>query len=296
MRKFILQVFALVLITGCQNGSQNAPSTFEMADVPPVARMEAADAPEVEDKTDQGVSLPADQLQNKIPEPASGKRIIRDGNLTLRVMDLSAARSRVDSMIKAMGGYIGNESYNSYEQESTYSLTIRVPAQHFDNLVGLLETGQGDVIFKDISARDVTEEFIDLETRLASKHKFIDRYTELLKSAGSVKDMLEIEENIRKIEEEIESTEGRLRYLNDQVSYSRLNLTLAQEKEFKYRPQHARNFIERLKESVHKGWKGFVGFILLMVKIWPFWMLALAVWIIYRKIKAKKRIKTGFKT
>ena len=124
---------------------------------------------------------------------------------------------------------------------------IRVPAAQFDRLVERLEKGSGEVLFKDISARDVTEEFVDLEIRLANKRKFADRYAELLKKAVSVKEILEIEENIRKIEEEIESTEGRLRYLSDQVAFSKLTLTLTQEKEYKYKPRQARNFAERLE-------------------------------------------------
>jgi len=158
-----------------------------------------------------------------------------------------------------------------------------------------IETGTGEVLYKDINARDVAEEYIDLETRLANKRKFAERYTELLKKAGTVKDMVEIEESIRNIEEEIESTEGRLRYLNDQVSFSKLTLILTQEKNYTYKPQHTRNFFERLKESLHKGWKGFVGFLLLMVRIWPFWILAIVGWMLYRRFKKRRKTTTGFK-
>ncbi len=237
-----------------------------------------------------------DKVETSAIQPGIQKKIIRDGQMTVKVKDLLTARRQVDSLTKTLGGYIGNENFNSYDQQASYNLVIRVPALNFDRLIaGIEKNTQSEILFKEINARDVTEEFIDLETRLANKRKFIERYGEMLKKASSVKDMLEIEENIRKIEEEIESAEGRLRYLTDQVAYSRLNLTLTQEKAYKYKPQYSRNFIERLKESLHKGWKGFIGFLLFIIKIWPIWLLGAVVWIIYKKVKSRKKIIKGFK-
>lgn len=71
----------------------------------------------------------------------------------------------------------------------------------------------------------MTDQFIDLETRLANKREYLERYRELVKKAVSVKEILEIEEKIRLLEEEIESVTGRLKYLGDQVDFSTLNLT-----------------------------------------------------------------------
>ena len=293
MKKILYLILILIFIFGCKQSSLKMEESADMAGVRLAETTEQVDNASAEMNS---VASPQTGLSQPAMQPAVvQKKIIRDGSMTLKVVDLIAVKKQVDSIVSAFNGYIGGESFNSYEQESSYILTIRVPAVQFDLLIGRLEKGTGEVVFKDINARDITEEYIDLETRLASKRKFIDRYTELLKKAASVKDMLEIEENIRKIEEEIESTEGRLRYLTDQVTFSKLTLTLTQEKEFKYKPRHARNFVERLKESVHTGWRGFVGFILLMIRIWPFWILAIAGWILYKRYKKRKKITTGFK-
>ena len=286
MKKILLPVFILLFfIVSCNQSGQKMEESIDMAAVRPTAPMEQPEKP-------AGEINPVDLSVNT---SATQKKIIRDGNITLKVKDIAAVRKQVDTLVSALGGYIGNESYNSYDQESRYFLIIRIPTLHFDELIARLEKGTGEIMNKDINARDVTEEFIDLSARLTSKRNYINRYTEFLKKAGTIKEILEIEEYIRKIEEEIESAEGRLRYLNNQVNYSTLNLTLTQEKDYTYKPHPSRNFIERLKESLHKGWKGFVGFILLMIRLWPFWVLATTAWIFYRRIKKKKKITTGFK-
>ena len=61
----------------------------------------------------------------------------------------------------------------------------------------------------------MTDQFIDLETRLENKRNYLKRYNDLLLKANSIKEILEIEEKIRALEEEIESATGQLKYLSD---------------------------------------------------------------------------------
>ena len=113
----------------------------------------------------------------------------------------------------------------------------------------------------------------------------------MLKQAKTVKDILEIEEKTRAIEEEIESTTGKLNYLSDQVNFSTLDLTLLKEKEFKFNPAKRDKFFERLKQSLSKGWFGFVDFVLFIIKLWPFWIilsLFLTLWNRFKKKKGEK--------
>jgi hypothetical protein len=294
MKKLYFVILILGLIAGCKQSMKQTEGPADMG----MSQSVAPSTESAEVVKDERISVGTERnniILPPVPQTGQQKKIIRDGSLTLKVRDIGSVRKQVDSIIMECKGYVGSESFNSYDQESTCIIAIRVPAANFDLMVKRIETGPGEVIYKDINTRDVTEEYIDLETRLANKRKFVNRYAELLKKAGTVKDMLEIEQHIRIIEEEIESTEGRLRYLNDQVSFSNLTLTLTQEKAYVYKPQQSRNFFERLRESLHKGWKGFVGFLLLMVRIWPFWILAVAGWILFRRYKKRKKITTGFK-
>jgi hypothetical protein len=91
------------------------------------------------------------------------------------------------------------------------------------------------------------------------------------------------------LEEEIESVEGRLKYLSNQIDLSTLDLTLLEKKDFVYKPDRKINFLERLKESVSAGWFGFLDFALYILTLWPFWLILFGIWLLWKKLRKKKQ-------
>lgn len=258
-----------------------------------VAEEEEAVYDVIEQPTEQKVTA------DKIVPQVIKKKIIKDGRLGLQVTDLSTAKKQIDSLVKALGGYYANENLRNLDQESGYQLTIRIPVVNFEKFLYSAENGSGKVIYKEIEARDVTEEFVDIESRLNSKRNSLARYNEILKRANTVKDIIEIAESIRVLQEEIESSEGRLRYLNDCVNYSTLNLVISTEKDFTYKPQKRDNFWEKFKESVVEGWFGLVDFILGIFSMWPFWLVVTGLFFLIRrgikKFRKKRQEKKALK-
>lgn len=216
-------------------------------------------------------------------------KIIRDGRMSVDVRDIHKAKTFVDGIIAKYSARTSGEQFENTDYQATYYIRIRVPAARLDSLVSDLETIDGSVTSKSIDARDVTEEFIDLETRLENKRSYLAQYRELLKSAKTTEDVLKITEQIRQIEEELESVEGRLRYLNDQVDMSTLELSLIQHKDYVYKPDRSINFPERLKESLSGGWYGFVQFTLFVIRLWPFLILIIGFWLIFKKVRKLRR-------
>jgi len=218
------------------------------------------------------------------------KKIIKDGRMGLKVTDLEKTKTRIDTLVRSFGGYYANENFSNTDWESSYNLKIRLPFSNFEKFIAVIESGIGEIQYKGIDARDVTDQFIDLETRLENKRNYLARYNDLLKQAKSVKEILEIEEKIRVLEEEIDSVTGRLKYLNDLVDYSTLDLTITKRKEFKYNPADRDRFTERLKQSLSKGWFGFVDFALFLIRIWPVWIIVVLLIFSWRRYK-KTRLK-----
>jgi hypothetical protein len=165
---------------------------------------------------------------------------------------------------------------------------IRVPAENLEPFIADIEKSIGEVFIKEVTSRDVTEEFIDLETRLQNKKNYLNRYNELLKQARTIKEILEIQQKTRELEEEIESTTGRLKYLTSQVDYSTLRVQLSRKNEIYPDPDQG-NFIKRLKWSVIKGWRGLVTFTLFIIRLWPFWILAGGGLYLIRKIIRRRK-------
>ena len=226
---------------------------------------------------------------DKVTPTVIKKKIIKDGNIGLQVNNLQKAKRNVDSLVKSAGGYYASENLENSEQNSGYQLTIRIPVTNFDKFVNSVESGSDKVLSKVITARDVTEEFVDLETRLNSKRNSLARYNEILRKATTVKDIVVIEESIRVLQEEIESTEGKLRYLNDCVDYSTLNLTISTEKDFTFKPVKRDNFIEKLKESLASGWFGVIDTILFIFDLWPVWIILTGLFFLVRQIIKKRK-------
>ena len=236
------------------------------------------------------------QFQKEMAPPEQStllikKKIIKNGRMGLRVVELFKTKTHIDSLVKRFSGYYANESFSNSDYESSYQLKIRVPSADFGKFTDAVENGEGEVLYKEIDAQDVTSEFIDLETRLSNKRNYLQRYNDLLKNAATIKDILDIEEKIRVLEEEIESTTGRLKYLNDQVDFSTLDLTISKVKAYKYKPGKQEMFWERLKQSLAKGWSGFVELILFLIKIWPLWLIGAAGFVFWKKRKKKRTAK-----
>jgi len=216
------------------------------------------------------------------------KKIIKDAHIGVQVDNYHDYRTKVDSSIHRSKGYISADNLNKSDYSINCNLSIRIPAESFETFLAFIEGGDVKLLYKNVSARDVTEEFIDIEIRLKTKREVEKRYTQLLAQARTIKDILEVEEKLRIIREEIESKEGRLNYLKNQVAYSTIHLQITQNLDYKYEPTKERNFFQRLWKSLDKGWKGFVAFLLFLVRIWPVIIIGLAIFYYIRRVRRKK--------
>ena len=262
MKKLFLLLLTALLLQGygCGGGS------FELAES---AAYDLDAAAPMASRSVSAGGEPIDVQEN----PETGlKKIIRNGRMGLQVADLDASKRQTDSLANRFGAYYSRENYTDDYRGPAIVLTIRIPEARYTPFVAAAESGGGKILYKEISARDVTEEYLDVETRLANKRSYLERYRELVKRASTIKEVMEVEEQVRKLEEEIESAEGRLRYLDNQAGYSTLELTLTTE--YKYTPEPKNRFWERLKEALSGGWQGIVSLVLGLLYIWPLWIIA----------------------
>lgn len=228
MRKSLICLSFLISLTACsQRTPQAATDSFSE---PVQAKMAASAAqPEGMDK-----AMPTPQVEPIRPiDPARvtdkvQQMIIRNANIRFRVDDFKASGKNIEATIKQLGGLLmsSNEtkSYGNIEN----NLTIRVPAVRFDTLVNTLLKESIFTDSKNITAEDVTADFIDTEARMKAKKAVEQRYIDLLKQARNVEEIIKVEEQLRVIREEAEVQEGHLKYLKDQVSYSTINLAYYQ--------------------------------------------------------------------
>jgi len=217
------------------------------------------------------------------------KKIIKDGDMTVQTNDIAVSKKGIDNLVRSLNGYYQREDLNNGTYRISYDLIIRVPAENFDKLVSSVEQGKDEIMDKSIRARDVTEEYVDINIRLSSKKEYLKQYSVLLSKATTIKDIVEIKEIIRSLHEEIERAEGRLRYLNDQVAFSTLKVNLFKDIEYVYKPQPQDSFIERAKSGLSTGWKIVKETALFLTNIWSVLLvLGLVSFLVWKKMQRKK--------
>ena len=274
MYRIIIVCSIVILALGCGQSTNMAPES-ELDEAYFLA----------EDAVSASRMIPNQSVSGAEPQPGPPprqetieKKIIRNGNLTIESRDLEDSKNRLDTLVGHFAGYISAESFNDQEDQLSYNITCRIPADKFDLFISGIESGPDKIISKSVNANDVTEQYYDVKIRLENERQVEKRYLELLGQARTVKDILDIEEKLGKVRQEIESKEGRLRFLDSQVSYSTLNIWIYQKKDRKYEPEDRDSFGQRLLKSLHKGWQGFVDFLLFFLRLWPLWIVGLIIW------------------
>ena len=187
------------------------------------------------DKVLTSVSAP-EQPGAVIPH-APSKRIIHHATLALRADDFSKAEKRIVALVRESKGYVAEFREHRHEGKRTSGNWItRVPAERFEVFLDQLES-EFVVENKQVDSREVTEEFVDLKSRLASKQRVEERVAELLeKKAGEVRDVIAIETELGRVREEVERIEGRLRYLADRTEMTTVTISLRETQRYEAEP------------------------------------------------------------
>jgi hypothetical protein len=217
------------------------------------------------------------------------RKIIRTGRIEFLTADAAETARLLGRVVAQFNGWIGDESshnYDSYDDVSTrYSVTVRSPAKYFDALLDSLAGNAEKVEYKSITAQDVTEEFIDVEARLAVKKELENRYKDLLKQAVKVEEILSIEKELGNLRSDIESIEGRYKYLQNQVAFSTLDITYYEEDEGSF------GFGSKVVDGLANGWDMILWFFIGVINLWAFIILGALLVYLFIKWRRRKRLK-----
>ena len=209
------------------------------------------------------------------PQP-SERRLVRTAELRLQVPDLDTAARRLTTLVADQGGFIANSEFTNSSYQLTQNLTIRVPADRFSTLLDALAQLGKKPDYQRINTLDVTETWVDLESRLATKRAVRERYLEVLRNrAQTAEDILNAEDKIRVITEEIEAQEARLRSLRDRVTYSTIEVELYQQKQVEALPEdpYRISFWHQVGRAFGDGWDLVKNLFLFLIAVWPLWLL-----------------------
>ena len=215
--RFLLVTSFLMLLTACSSADEEKASQDKQVEV-----NDSAQYSDEQEKSEK--EAPAEESTT---EETTERKIIHTAMLSTNVKDLSKAQNNIEQKVKKYGGYIVESNvYQEDEQTSSGKMTVRIPEQHFETFISDAEGEASKVLERNVTGQDVTEQFVDLEARIKSKRAVEERLLDFMKNAEKTEDLLKISSDLATIQEEIEVMVGRMKYLENQTSFSTIELTM----------------------------------------------------------------------
>jgi len=254
MKKASLWLALLFLLStilyGCGGGSAKMEAASQTADMAPGAYPATQSSEE---------SKPAREPASGTGTPSLDRKIILNAQLDVRVSDADESIATITQNVRAAGGYVQENRVEGTKQDGRrVTMTVRVPAGAYGSMVDLV-AGLGEVNNRREWTNDVTEEYLDLDARIATKEAHLAQLRKLYAQGGTIKELMELESEIARVTAELESIKGRFNYLSNQVAFSTIVVAL-------YEPgvpapiKEPKTVWERMRNGFVSSWNGVVNF------------------------------------
>ena len=214
-------------------------------------------------------------------------KIIKTGQITIEVNDVTASTDALRDLAVRNGGYLSSSSFQrGYNDRLSATVTLRIPAASFDTVVESIKAS-GTVKSASVQSEDVTEEYVDLMAQKTSYQNQLAQYNEIMKKADKVEDVIKVQAQIDNVQTALDRLDGRLRYLDSRIDLSTVTVYLQEPEPVGGETGHS--FVT----SINEGIAGFFGMIDAII-VFFFTLLPLIViggigYGIYRYRKGKKQ-------
>lgn len=159
-------------------------------------------------------------------QPASQRLVIKNASVSLQVESVANAEASIRARAEQLGGYVVSVTTSGSDEYLTSVIVFRVPAASFEDALSGIEGLARRVLSRSVSGEDVTEEFVDLGSRLRNLEATRDRLLELLEQATQVEDALQVNQALSDVQGEIEQIQGRMQYLEQSAALSTITAEL----------------------------------------------------------------------
>lgn len=166
------------------------------------------------------------EISNAQPS-ADSRLIIRTGDISVVVSDTDAALDQIAGMAESNGGWVvSSYIFQADENAKSGTITIRVPAEGFQSALDAISAMAVEVQSLSTSGQDVTEEYVDLDARLGNLEATADRVRAFMDEAETVEEALAVNQELSRLEGEIEVIKGRMKYLSESSAFSTITANL----------------------------------------------------------------------
>jgi hypothetical protein len=253
--------------------------------------LESADSQAVENSGANAESMPAE----------TDKKIIKNGDLDMKVDRVSEALKKISAIAKENGGDIfsSNISQTKNNIKSGY-VSVKISVNNFEKTFEAIKEISSLVLRESVSGQNVTEKYRDIETRIKNKQAEEEAYKNIFNRAQKIEDILEVTAALNRVRGEIESYQGQLKYLASQTDMATINIFLSEDQNItiadSWRPfQVIKNAVNDLIKSIQKFISFLIVFFINFIPIAILYLILILVLFliikkIYRKIRKNKDV------
>ncbi len=284
MSRRVLAVAALALVTlaGCgSSGFSSSSGGAENAVAPAPAQENKQGAAKDSAGTGQG------EAQKAPDSAAQNRQLVRTAQVDLRGDDVAGALVKVKDLTAREGGYIGQENSST----TSGSLTLRVPSDRMDAVLkGLGEVEGTNVVRRETKSEDVTDQVVDVESRLATQRASVDRVRALLERAATTSEITDIEGELTQRQSELESLQRRYDSLKGQVAQSTITVSIRQGSA-PTAPEEKLGFLGALESGWHALLEAFRVLVIVIGAVLPFAVVLVPVGVVWMLRRRRRTVK-----
>lgn len=263
-------LLSMSLLTACGESMENALEYSSSSYTNNITYDNKAGADEYNADSEEAEDTNSTEKKNNTSSDVIRKEmLVYSCNMVVDVLDFDAAHASLKNALNSYGAFVETENYNSgstggryYDPKTetwkTYSATIRVPSEDYDNFCD--ETAKlGDLRSKNASVQNMSREYYDLSATLEIYEEKEKRYMELLSTITDEKYAISVEEELTNIQIEISKLKTRMNDIQTDVAYSYIYLTMNEVKEYTAEPEKTDTFSQRLSNTVSKATSSFLS-------------------------------------
>jgi hypothetical protein len=222
------------------------------------------------------------------------KKIIKNGDLDLKVSSVDDASQKISVIAKSNGGEVASSSfYQTSNNLKSGNIVVKIPIANFEKTFAELKKVATLVISESTSGQDVTEQYADLQAQLKNKQAEERQFQNVMGQAQKISDILEVTQQLSRVRGEIERLQGRIKFMDSQTDMSSIFISLTEDANITFsdswRPwQVVKETFNALVKDVQK----FVNFlIVLIIQVIPVLALYLLIFYIIYRIGKKIYLK-----
>ncbi|MEO3753867.1 DUF4349 domain-containing protein [Streptomyces sp. B6B3] len=289
---FALPLAGLLALTGCTSGANEDSGDGESA-----ARAAeggaGGDAAAPDEASRSEGAADADAAASDTMPDLSPEHLIRTASLTVLRDDVAAGHAEAVALAQRAGGYVGSESTDrDADGDARSTLTLLVPQERYEEVLSEI-SGLGELVEREVNTEDVTDQVVDVESRIATQEESVRRVRALMDEAESISDIVALETELSTRQADLEALRSQQESLRGQTAMATITLELREPQASPRRDEEEgdESAAPSIGGALSGGWHAFVTSlawaVAVVVAVLPFAVTLLLLALVARALRQR---------